>query len=478
MSRKSLFLAVAIVVASPCGPARAEICSIDLAPGATLLLPYFEVDIGDGDDDGEPDGLGVNTIFTVTNASAEPAIAHVTLWTDWAFATVDFDVFLTGYDSVSFNLFQIIGLGNLPVTADEQNDPSDTISPNGGNPDWDGSFDSCAGVFPYPEPIITGAFRNRVQNAHSGYPVSSLNNLCAGEGLNGSGECTSGDCPSGTIARGYVTVDSTNDCSVMFPFDTGYFGDGGTGTAGNKNHLSGEFLFLEGASTTAGGPLVAIEADDAFSAGSTPTTYTFYGRFTQADGGVDNREPLGTTWTAQFKGTGDSATDFVVWRDPTSKEKPTSGWTCGLSGSGAGPDWAPLVETEVVCVDEDTNVAEVLCAGQPGDPGCFPLATQSVTVGSGLLSPSFTFGTCHLNLNIVDSFPDDIDFPSPSGTIAQSYVFSLHHQTSVVRAAAAGTAVTDACENLDPRIVEMVEELFSDGFESGDTSGWSAAFPP
>jgi hypothetical protein len=474
MLRKNLFLVVAALVALPCGPAQAEICSIDLAPGATLLLPYFEVDIGDGDDDGVADGLGVNTVFTVTNASAEPAIAHVTLWTDWAFATVDFNIFLTGYDSVSFDLFQIIVLGNVPVTADEQRDPSDTISPNGGNPDWDGSFSSCVD-FPYPKPAITGVFREYIQNAHSGYQVSLLGDQCAGEGLNGPGECTSGDCPSGTIARGYVTVDSTNDCSLMLPFETGYFGDGGTGAAGNKNHLSGEFLFLEGATTTAGGPLVAIEADDAFSASSTPTTYTFYGRFTQADGGIDNREPLGTTWTAQFKGTGDLATDFVVWRDPTSKETQGSGWTCGLSGSGAGPDWAPLVETEVVCVDESTNVAETLCAG---DTGCFPVATQRMTVGSGPLSPSFTSGWCHLNLNIDDSFPDDVDFPSPSGTIVQSYVFSVHSQASLTTAATSGTAVAQACENVDPRIIEVVEEVFSDGFESGNTSWWSASFPP
>jgi hypothetical protein len=371
-------------------------------------------------------------------------------------------------------LFQIIVLGNVPVTADEQRDPSDTISPNGGNPDWDGSFSSCVD-FPYPKPAITGVFREYIQNAHSGYQVSLLGDQCAGEGLNGPGECTSGDCPSGTIARGYVTVDSTNDCSLMLPFETGYFGDGGTGAAGNKNHLSGEFLFLEGATTTAGGPLVAIEADDAFSASSTPTTYTFYGRFTQADGGIDNREPLGTTWTAQFKGTGDLATDFVVWRDPTSKETQGSGWTCGLSGSGAGPDWAPLVETEVVCVDESTNVAETLCAG---DTGCFPVATQRMTVGSGPLSPSFTSGWCHLNLNIDDSFPDDVDFPSPSGTIVQSYVFSVHSQASLTTAATSGTAVAQACENVDPRIIEVVEEVFSDGFESGNTSWWSASFPP
>ena len=48
--------------------------AIDVVPAATLLLPYFEVDLANPD--------GVTTLFSVNNASAAPQLAHVTFWTD------------------------------------------------------------------------------------------------------------------------------------------------------------------------------------------------------------------------------------------------------------------------------------------------------------------------------------------------------------------------------------------------------------
>lgn len=50
-------------------PATAELCSIDAVPAATLLLPYFEVDLDSSD--------GVTTLFSINNAEAAPALAHV-----------------------------------------------------------------------------------------------------------------------------------------------------------------------------------------------------------------------------------------------------------------------------------------------------------------------------------------------------------------------------------------------------------------
>ena len=70
------------------GQAIAEICTIDDVPAATLLLPYFEVDLGNT--------AGVNTLFSINNASNTAAVAHVTLWTDESIPTLDFDVYLTG----------------------------------------------------------------------------------------------------------------------------------------------------------------------------------------------------------------------------------------------------------------------------------------------------------------------------------------------------------------------------------------------
>ena len=38
------------------------------------------------------------TLFTITNVTRLPQIAHVTVWTDWSFPVLDFNIFLTGYD--------------------------------------------------------------------------------------------------------------------------------------------------------------------------------------------------------------------------------------------------------------------------------------------------------------------------------------------------------------------------------------------
>src|SRR5262245_41973551 len=80
-------------------------CDLSLTPAATLLLPYFEVDTA------AAQGTGTTTLFTVVNTSRYPQIAHVTVWTDWAYPVIDFNLFLTGYDVQGINLFDLIVRG-------------------------------------------------------------------------------------------------------------------------------------------------------------------------------------------------------------------------------------------------------------------------------------------------------------------------------------------------------------------------------
>src|SRR6185369_7641924 len=47
--------------------------------------------------------------FTVVNTSQYPQIARATIWTDWAYPVLDFNIFLTGYDVQAFNLYDILG---------------------------------------------------------------------------------------------------------------------------------------------------------------------------------------------------------------------------------------------------------------------------------------------------------------------------------------------------------------------------------
>jgi hypothetical protein len=80
-------------------------CDIGVTPAATLLLPYFQVDLANA--------AGETTLFTITNVSQLPQIAHVTIWTDRSFPVLDFNIFLTGYDVQSINLFDIISRGKI-----------------------------------------------------------------------------------------------------------------------------------------------------------------------------------------------------------------------------------------------------------------------------------------------------------------------------------------------------------------------------
>ena len=101
-----LLLMVGLVLMG--GAAFAEIGTTDVVPAATLLLPYFEVDLDNA--------AGLNTLFSVNNASATAQLAHVTVWSTWSVPVLDFDIYLTGYDVQTLNMRDILvdGLNKLP----------------------------------------------------------------------------------------------------------------------------------------------------------------------------------------------------------------------------------------------------------------------------------------------------------------------------------------------------------------------------
>ncbi|HXA16345.1 MAG TPA: hypothetical protein VN380_05100, partial [Thermoanaerobaculia bacterium] len=74
----SLLLCTSAWAAVPSSINNDDSCDVKVGPAATLLLPYFEVNTN-------PLVQGQTTLFTVTNVTRYPQIAHVTLWTDWAF---------------------------------------------------------------------------------------------------------------------------------------------------------------------------------------------------------------------------------------------------------------------------------------------------------------------------------------------------------------------------------------------------------
>lgn len=434
-------------------PAAAGMCDLDENPAATLLLPYFEVNRANPE--------AGNTIFTINNALPEPALAHVTFWTDWSHPTINFDLFLTGYDVVSVNLADVFVRGDVPITADQQTDPLDDISPHGGfrpdgglvgepHPEWDTSFTTCFDFFPfYVNPVIFGDNFNRLVDGHTGQPLDELGGACLGADF--------GD----DVARGYVTIDNASRCSTQFPSDAGYF-DPDSGIAVNVNQLWGDWIYFDREHGFAhGDSLVHIEALDGFDARgdgtadslvSDPATgTTFYGRYTAQ--GEDNREPLGVAWGVRYINNAlfaPGGTELTVWRDPTvDRSSDGFGYACGGPGaSGTGPVWHPLDETLVLAFDDFENVVD-LCSptGCPVcsspfviNPKCFPLSTQRTDSDDlALAGAPWGAGWMYLDLRLAE------DQPGTLGELSQSFVSATHSAQGLLSIGLPAIELSSAC---------------------------------
>ena len=401
MKRFALGLALLGLVALG-APATAIIGTTDNVPAATLLLPYFEVDLNSTS--------GITTLFSINNASASAAVAHVTIWSDLSVPVLDFDVYLTGYDVQSINLRDIIQFGILPRTADAGADPGDSISPKGPY-SQDINFPGATGpcVAPYTNPQLTGALLTYVQRALTGRGADPFT---------GSGSRCYGYAFGDNVARGYVTVDSVTQCSLLFPSDPGYF----TGIADNRNILWGDYFYVEpGDNFAQGETLVHVEhAPQTF----VPGDYTFYGRYV-AWQATDAREPLSSAFAFRYLNGGgfDGGTELLVWRDA---KRVIGNFAC----TSPYPSQYPLAETQVVAFDEAED-AEELCGGTGSNVSpptnteeiCFPLEAQRISLLGGNRpgddpTPSWDFGWMYLNLN--HSFTGD-PFAADGGT-AQNFV--------------------------------------------------------
>lgn len=369
-------------------PAVAEIGTIDDVPAATLLLPYFEVDVDDYE--------GINTLFSINNASASAAVAHVTVWTDQSIPTLDFDVYLTGFDVQTISIRDIFR-GDLPRTADDLADPADTISNEGAlsqDINFPGSSGPCAAA--YTNPVLDSFRRTQLRLAHTGLNASAYGG-CLG--------ANHGD----DRVRGYITVDIVTECNLFFPSSPNYFASGVAGTA---NILWGDYFYVEPREAFAQGEgLVAIESCP--SASSTcsfaPGAYTFYGRYATI-AGQDQREPLATSFAVRyFSGAEfDAGTELVVWRDSKTTPSGLNGpYTCG---STTRPAWFPMSQASVIAFDEQENPEELCFQGDiisppiGGTQTCFPLETQRVEVEGGHpiasdLAPSQPSGWLWLGLS-------------------------------------------------------------------------------
>lgn len=381
---------------SPATTNNDDSCDIGVAPAATLLLPYFEVDLASR--------TGENTIFTITNVSAVEQIAHITLWTDYSFPVIDFNVFLTGYDVQSISLYDVIALGLIaPSQGTGFEDPGSHLgafSSDEANPLVDET--TCEAL-----PMDVGdLYRARMQNAFVNGTLPAFGSDVACTNIGSSGH-------PGNAAIGYATVDVASVCGTQLPSDPGYFTAGGEALFDNV--LIGDYQQINsGQNFAQGNPMVHIRAipEGGVPGSGLATNFdrTFYGRYQPAaNPRADRRQPLPSTFAARWiqGGSGDFQTFYKIWR-----EGRTAPPAAACTGAGAVTNNRTGV-TEFVTFDEIENAVG---GGQQGGPLSPPLVNTLVLPETGRYSvaggvfPRLTNGALagwtYMNLdnNVNDAF--------------------------------------------------------------------------
>lgn len=354
--------------------AEAEICALDTVPAATLLLPYFEVDL---DEDN-----GSTTLMSVGSSAAGSRLARVTLWTDMALPTASFDLYLTGFDIATINLRDVLQFGLLPDDG-VFSEPGDLSHPNP-------AFPGCA---PDSREIPAG-FLAEMQKAHLGVGSGLYGGLCAGSPRLGGGD--------ESLAKGFVTVDVVGECSPIHPGQEGYFGP--DGIALDDNVLWGDFFFVDPAGNFAQGePLVRLEASAEHLG---PGDRTFYSFLVGGDGS-DHREPLPSIWSTRYLSGGafSGGTSLIAWRGPVLEPAPFS---CPSNFSGFDP--VPSFR-EAYAFDEEESVVGIYPSGgiidpppPPIDVEPLPFYANKVRFEEWLFPPPWEFGWLSFDLRSREPF--------------------------------------------------------------------------
>ena len=371
-------------VAGPACPGGGG-CRVSAQPAATLLVPWFGVDLASRD--------GLTTLLSITNVDSRPHLVSVTLWTDWAVPTLTFNIYLSGFDVQTLNLRQILQQGVLPATGAG-------VSPVGGLSDGVAAFPACADSV---GPARIAA--QPLQQAHLGRPISGLCHASSRKD---------------DMATGYVTVDVVTSCSPLNPSSPGYF----DGVAADDNVLLGEYSYVDTKPRTAQSEqAVHIVADaEAYASG-----YTFYGRYVNGDG-RDHRQPLGARFAASYAQGGPQSlqTVLTIWRD-------TKSAAAAPVACSSLPAWAPLSARDQVIWDEEEGVTSL-----PASRARFPLATQAVRVGSSALPLSEPFGWTEIDLGHQDA--------SLFGIVSQGWVTILKSTQQWMSTAHHAAVLESVCE--------------------------------
>lgn len=348
-------------------------CDIALLPAATLLLPYFEVNLDDP--------LGQTTVFTITNASAEDRIARVTLWTDYAFPVLTFNIYLTGYDVQSINLFDVLQRG---LIAPDQG--TGTMVTRRG-PLSERNFAVDLGACGRLPGLIDHASVVRMQNAFTEgiVPDFGVPDACYNVGYEHDN------------AIGYATIDVVKNCDTNNPTTAEYWTD----DIAYDNVLIGDYHQLDPSNDSAqGSTLVHIRAvrDAGF-------PRTFYSRFQPpATPRLDARQPLPSVIATRWieGGNADYRTYLKIWREGTTgRDTQCHEW-----------DQNTASFAEAVRFDENENAVADLPERAPSPIPEFPIlpATSLISVNDGWIFPLLGNGSVGgwMYLNMDDHLADGV----------------------------------------------------------------------
>lgn len=398
---------------SPATTNNDDSCDIGTAPAATLLLPYFEV---------AESRTGETTLFTITNTSQYPHIAHVVLWTDFSYPVIDFNIYLTGYDVQGINLNDVIWQGVIaPAAGARDQDGTGTITSTGsGTGDFDelepGStqdFENCGALLGE----LPDFYVERMQSAFTEGTVAAVPGDPRFTGCDNVGN-------EHENAVGYATIDVVNFCGTGLPTDGDeYF----TEEIRFDNVLIGDYQQVNASQAFAqGNPMVHIRAipEGTGNPGEgleTNFDRTFYSRYQTGGDTIDRRQPLPSTFAARWinGGTGAFNTNFKIWREGV-----FSGLTCASLDDNGN-----LLVTETVAFDEDENgegVAggEIIISPAIGADDIILPETSLTAAGDEDVFPQGTFdestaGWIYMNL---DNGFDEETAGAPADFASQNWV--------------------------------------------------------
>jgi len=415
--KRFLTMALAGVLALGLGSAAYAVeCALDNVPASTLLFPFVEYDYDLGAIGGT-DNSGQTTLFAITNVSSEAQIVHITLWSDYSVALLDFNLTLTGYDVQTINIRDILRDGVLPS--------DDT----GANEWWDGTGTSNAGPPPFDDgPYSTrnelwaGAldswFWTNSSTPNNGLqPPISTNPLDCDpaawisspvnyrEDPNGDGDLSdSGIIPADflDVIQGhlqvsqlattgyvncdwsdtedgfnddpwfteqpdrntwmYITADVVGACNKDLPDSDwlNYFG--ASSGVQQANVLMGDIIYLNSGDNFSEA-INAVHIEDQFGMGSV----TFYERYHGGASG-ENREPLPTAWAFRYMLSGANSADTMIraWKGSSftgiviDLDDDVTGPGGTISGAGPAALYAnTCIPYTYYAWDEDENVNRV-----------------------------------------------------------------------------------------------------------------------